>query len=387
LLNLVRRFIRPRAETPGFVFSRPLVVLQSDDWGRIGIRDREGYEALRAKGINLGGHPYDQYSFETAEDVNELAAMLLRHHDSVGRSPCLVMSFCTANLDFTRMRAQGFKHIELLPLAQGFPGAWKRPDLLEAYRSGIRAGVFYPAMHGLTHLCPLAVENALAKGGERADLLRAFWEAETPYIHWRMPWVGFEYWNPERPHAGFLSAELQSVQIRKARECFVAFFGRSPASACPPGYFANADTRRAWRDAGIRVAQNGPSSGFSAPYLDKSGLLHLHRTLDLEPCHRELDLEKYMEIAATYFARGLPLIISTHSINFHSTLRDFRTATLAALDSLLSALESKYPELLYVHDEDVYGIVTEGVFHGRDGRVPVQAKSGWKRRVATQGAM
>jgi hypothetical protein len=38
----------------GFIFGRPLVVLQSDDWGRAGVKDREGWEALLALGLNLG---------------------------------------------------------------------------------------------------------------------------------------------------------------------------------------------------------------------------------------------------------------------------------------------------------------------------------------------
>jgi len=388
LLDFARNLFRRESEPPGFVFSRPLVAIQSDDWGRLGLRDREGYGWLRSRGIKLGEHPYDLYSFETAEDVSSVAAVLSRHRDSAKRPPCMVMSFCTANLDFKKMKAQGYRRIELLPLAEGLPGAWSRPGLLEAYRAGIRDGVFYPAMHGLTHFCPVAVENALAKGGERADLLRLFWEAETPYIYWRMPWVGYEYWNPEKPRAGFLREELQRVQISKARDCFRALFGMQPVSACAPGYFSNRDTQRIWSDMGIRVAQNGTGSGLSAPYIDNMGILHLHRTIDLEPSQRELEVEKYLQIAGTSFSRGLPVIISTHAINFHSTLKDFRTSTLVTLDLLLTALESKYPELLYVHDQDLYGIVTEGAFRSGDRKVTVSAKrQEWKARVAYQGAM
>jgi len=243
-------------------------------------------------------------------------------------------------------------------------------------------------MHGLTHFCPVAVENTLAKGGERAALLRLFWEAETPYIYWRMPWVGYEYWNPEKPRAGFLPAETQQLQITKARDSFTAFFGVAPVSACAPGYFANRNTRRLWAEAGIRIAQNGPGDGLNAPKIDGSGTLHLYRTVDLEPSHRELEVDKYLQIAGNSFARGLPFIISTHSINFHSTLKDFRTSTLAALDSLLTALESKYPDLLYVHDEDLYSIVTEGAFRHREKRVTVSARrQDFTARVAHQGVM
>jgi len=45
-------------------FDRPLVLLQSDDWGRAGVRDREGWDELRAAGLNLGEKPYDFYSLE-----------------------------------------------------------------------------------------------------------------------------------------------------------------------------------------------------------------------------------------------------------------------------------------------------------------------------------
>jgi len=298
------------------------------------------------------------------------------------------MTFCTANLDFKKMKGQGYKTIEALPLSQGLPGSWSRPGLFEAYREGIQNGVFYPAMHGLTHFCPVAVENTLARQDKRADLLRLFWEAETPYIYWRMPWVGYEYWNPEKPRIGFLPRDIQRLQIIKARECFTALFGQPPVSACAPGYFADRNTRSMWAEMGIRIAQNGAGAGLSAPYMNATGMLHLYRTVDLEPAHQELEIDKYLQIAGNSFSRGIPLIISTHSINFHSTLKDFRTSTLAALDSLLTALESKYPDLLYVHDQDIYDIVNQGVFESRDTRVTVAARrQDLSAQVVHQGAM
>jgi hypothetical protein len=299
----------------------------------------------------------------------------------------MTLNFCVANLDFKKMREQGFRHIELLPLSKGWPGSWSRPGLIDAFRSGVRDGIFHPAMHGLTHFCPVAVENVLAKGGDRAELLRRFWQAETPYVYWRMPWVGYEYWNAEAPDAGFVSPALQRVQVQKATECFSAVFGVKPVSACAPGYRANGDTRRAWADAGIRVAQKGSGEGLTAPFIDKHGILELHRTIDFEPSHREVDADKYLEVAESCFSRGLPLIISTHSINFHSTLKDFRTSTLEAFDSLLGAIEKKYPELLYVNEEDLYGIVTEGVFQSDQERVSVTAKQAWGAQVAYRGVL
>jgi hypothetical protein len=363
MLRLARKLFRPKQNPPGLSFSRPLVIFQSDDWGRVGVRDRQGYEWLRSRGLRLGEHPYDLYSLETADDVAALAAVLNKHHDSNGRPPCMVMNFCTANLDFGRMREEGFIGLRLFPLSKGLPGKWRRGGLIGAYQEGIEAGVFYPALHGLTQLCTLAVDNALDRGGERAQLLRLLWQAETPYIHWRMPWIGFEYWNPERPRQGFLSLERQQELIGEASGYFSQLFGIAPSSACAPGYRSNLHTIEAWAQAGINVAQSGPGGGLKAPHIEKQGVLHLYRNIDFEPSQREPDIDKFLQIAGICFSRGLPLIVSMHAINFHSSLKDFRTPALAALDFFLTKLEREFPELLYVNDRELYDIAARGAAH------------------------
>lgn len=354
-------------------FDCPLVLLQSDDWGRVGVRDKEGYEQLRASGIRLGENPYDFYTLETAEDVTALRDVLKRHRDYTGRAACLVMNFLMSNLNFPNMTAGNFEHTELLPLTEGLPGNWKRPGLFEVYRQGIADEVFYPALHGLTHFCSMAAEHALSKAGERADLLRTLWKAETPYIYWRMPWIGYEYLNPEKPQAGFLSADKQGKLIQQAANIFEAFFSKKPISACAPGYRSNPDTHLAWSRCGVRVAQNGSGSPL-APHMDEYGILNLHRTIDIEPTQRDLPIEKYVQLAESCFARGIPAIVSVHAINFHSSLKDFRTPTLQILDQFLSAIEKKHPNLLYVHDADVYDIVTRGKLRTSYSPIPITVK-------------
>ena len=371
MLQFARKLRDRQAKTSSFTFSRPLVVLQSDGWGRVGVRDKQGYETLRSKGLRLGERPYDLYSLETVADVRSLFDLLTKHRDSTNRPPCLVMNFCLANLDFRKMRQRGFGEIFLQPLSKGLPGDWSRPGLIESYRAGIQQGVFFPALQGLTQFCAIAAAQALLENGERAQLLRLLWEEETPCIYWRMPWIGHEYWHPEKPHPGFIPAESQLTLVRQSYEFFLALFGTAPTSACAPGYRSNRDTHEAWSRYGIRVAQNGMASGLRAPSLDAAGMVHLHRVIDLEPSQKEMEVEKYLEVARVCFASGLPFIVSIQSINFHSSIKDFRTPGLAALDALLTALESKYPELLYVNDNDVYSIVKKGAFRNRNETISV----------------
>ena len=111
------------------------------------------------------------------------------------------------------MEADNFRRIHLLPLRDGLPRGWDRPGLLSAYHDGIAEGVFRPALHGSTHFCRSAIEGVMSSSSERAELLHTFWRANTPYIYWRMPWIGYEYWDPNSNAGTFLSREKQDETI------------------------------------------------------------------------------------------------------------------------------------------------------------------------------
>ena len=372
LARNLRRRARALLPIEGFHFDRPLVLLQSDDWGRVGLSDNEALVALQSAGIALGERPYDFYSLETAEDLSALSDLLRRHCDSTGQCASIGMNFVVANLDFARMEADDFRHIHLLPLGEGLPRGWNRPGLHEAYREGIREGIFHPALHGMTHFCRSAVERQLISGGERSELLRTLWRTGTPYIHWRIPWVGYEYWDPEKP-AGerFLTATSQQKLIGQSVGTFSKLFSKLPRSACAPGYRADENTHRVWAEYGVCVAQNGPGS-ISPPHLDRYNTLHLYRSVEFEPVvDPAFSAAACLRDAETCFARGIPAVVSLHSINFHSSVRDFRSRSLELLNEFLSALETKHPDLLYLHDEDVSELVSKGSYENTQGTTRV----------------
>jgi hypothetical protein len=370
LSQILDRMMPPSAKG-GLRFDRPLLLLQSDDWGRMGVRDREGFDELRAAGIDLGESPYDFYSLETAEDLAALSDALKKHRDSAGRNPSMVMNFIMANVDFNRALSAGEDEIPLVPLNHGLPGKWRRPGLLEAYRQGIEDGVFFPALHGVTHFCAKGVTRELDTCGERRDLLRKMWAAETPYIYRRMTWIGYEYWDPElEPERRFLSRDEQRSAIDRAAEIFRRCFQAAPFSACAPGYRANHDTRASWFEAGIRVSQNGPG-GRKEPFLDERGMLHTFRTVEMEPRTAPMDLRKLVDNVEACFHRGLPAVVSIHSINFHSTIRNFRGPTLSLLDEFLTVLKKRWPEMLFVNDADLFRIATEGSYFADGAKIEV----------------
>jgi hypothetical protein len=356
-------------------FDRPLVLFQSDDWGRVGVRDREGWEELLAAGIKLGEKPYDFYSLETADDVEALSEVLRRHRDSVGRHPSIGTNFITANVDFSHRPESGLREIPLRSLADGLPDAWRRPMLREAYQQGLHERLFFPALHGLTHFCAQSVIREFETDGERRQLLQVLWRAGTPYIHWRMPWIGYEYWDPSQPpEQRFLPLASQRVAIQRAAEIYRGMFATIPLSACAPGYRANQDTKTAWFEAGVRVVQGGPKAT-PRPFLDANGMLVTFRSVEIEPATQACELDGIIRQAEDCFARGMPAIVSMHSINFHSTLKDFRTPTLTILNNFLTAIETKWPDVLYVHDGDLFDIATNGLLAGEAEKIKVGVTS------------
>jgi hypothetical protein len=363
---------------------RPLVVIQSDDWGMVGIRDGDGFRSLQSRGLNLGSHPHDFYSLETAEDLYCIYEMLSRHTDSIGRHPSIVFNFVMANVDFKASVESGFQWLPLMPLDQGLPGFWERPGLLDAYREGIRLGFIYPAFHGLTHFCQPSVKKILAEGGDRTRLLRTLYESDTPLLYYRTPWVGFEYLDESEPPNGgrWLDLGTQQRLIDDGVAGFKRIFGHQPTSACAPGYRANPDTRRAWAASGIRIAQNGPGL-MLAPYFDDNGLLQLYRNASFEPA---LDLEgsspaATLQAVRTALASAKPAIICSHSINFHSTLKNNRDVTLSGLDRILTTLEDQYEDLIYAHDGDLLDIACGQTLQYRGQSVSVGARRTWQQSL------
>jgi len=92
--------------------------------------------------------------------------------------------------------------------------------------------------------------------------------------------------------------------------------------------------------------------------------------------------------AENCFARGLPAIVSVHSINFHSTVQNFRDITLQCLDQFFGALEAKHGDLLYLHDENLLELVNKGFYATQNGatQVNVTRKDFRKGKVDRQDA-
>jgi hypothetical protein len=364
-----------------FRFHRPVVLFHSDDWGLAGVPTPEVYALLRSQGMVVEANPWDSYSLEKAEDLSALYGILSRHHDIHGRCPAMVFSFVLANIDFPGMIKNGSDELLLQPLRNGIPDPWDRPGLIKAYREGIRTGFIYPSLHGNTHFNASTVSSILGSGGEYKQLLISLYREGTPQLYSKTPWLGFEY----RAANGIFARPWiplgdQKKIIAQSVDEFEQTFGVQPISTCAPGYRANHDTWRAWAGQGFKVAQEGP--GLEAgPYQDHDGLLHLPRTVSLEPALvRDRDcLSKALKQVHIAFDKGWPAVVCMHSINFQSAVVNYRDRSLKLLDQFLIHLEQHHKDLSYLHDGDMVGMVEKHLSssHGSNPRDPLTHSMGF----------
>src|SRR5262249_12981890 len=109
LRRLIHKLSSSVAERSSLKVGRPVVVIQSDDWGRVGAPSVTVLRALNGLGLNVGRSPWDYYGLESQADLIELGDLLTGVRDRDGRSACFTANFVLANADLRRMRSEGYE--------------------------------------------------------------------------------------------------------------------------------------------------------------------------------------------------------------------------------------------------------------------------------------
>jgi hypothetical protein len=351
--NRLARWIRAQwAPAP----VRPIVVIQSDDWGRTGTPDAAALSELRDSGFPIGDSPWDYYGLESAQDLHELGTILGQFRDQENQPACMVANFILANPDLRRMRSTDWREIHWVEIKQGLPAPWNEPGLHQAYDALINAGVFRPALHGYSHFNEAAWSEALHQ--PKTDLgkrTRALAEHDIPYLASLTPEFNFALVVRHGARETFRPEHEQALWVQNSVRAYCEMFGHSPISTCAPGYRSNFATDHCWQQASIQVVQTAERC---LPYY-RCGLLVLPRNVFFEPVFSDSDaVDLALESAEAAVSSGLPVVICSHSINYMERHLKRAAYGRAALSSLLNRLLARFPNLRFAHDANVYDTYT-----------------------------
>jgi len=374
-MSITNSLARNIVNIPGWSTQRRIVVFESDDWGSI----RMPSEQTRKEIISLG-FPIQQQSFnmldalESNDDLMELFNVLRKHKDSTGRHPVFTAVSIVANPDFEIIKESNFQQYYYEPFTETLKHYPNHDRVIELYKQGISERLFVPIFHGREHLNVQRWLKALQSGNKA---VRTTFEHKVTAIHIgpNNEFMGdfqaaFDLDNP-------IDLPYMAATLSEGLKLFENLWGYKSEYFVPTNGPFNNSLEQALADKGVKYIlserlQNEPL-GYgkfkkNIHYLgmkNKLNQTYLTRNAAFEPAIKESKLsqdsiEKCVKSIERAFRWGKPAIISTHRLNYIGYIeKDNRNKNLKLLDSLLSQIITKWPEVEFMTSVELGGLITE----------------------------
>jgi hypothetical protein len=349
----------------GWRTSRRLVVIESDDWGSIRMPSKKVFNDLLKANIRVDKCPFCSYdSLASEDDLTSLFEVLESVSDIHGHHPVFTANTVVANPDFGKILASGFKeyYYELFSnTLQKYPD---HRNSLTLWNQGIKAGLFYPQLHGREHLHVNRWMRALRKGlpVTQKAFEYGFFGISTD--------ISSEI---ERSYLAAFDAEsneeiIQHKTIIEEAVClFNNIFNFYPKTFAAPNYIWSKDLETYLLQKGIKIIQGSKlqlepnlKSGYNRKHhflgqKNKIGQFYTIRNCLFEPSlSRSSDwVSACLRQIQTSFFWGKPAIIGTHRVNYIGYICEKnRQSNLILLSKLLNQILKCWPDVEFLTSEE-----------------------------------
>ena len=327
---------------------RPVVVLESDDWGACETAPDPGAAGECRRLLARFGRPDRHWRgcLERPADLERLFSVLASHRGADGLPPVFTAFTSMGNPDYRAIREGGFAEYRDIPLGEGFPEGWDGSGVTEKMREGMALGVWEPEYHSLLHhTSPSSWMALLRAPGPEGDLARALFDLNV-YTQFRHI--------PEYEHLP-VRGQYRMIDTGFAR--FERLFGRTPAAAVTSDAYPETELLWAVRGARTVALKNcRVNSGEVVVYPtkpwnmqdvyarmgdidEKLDVAFLVRNVFLESADTLEDVQRVIEKVWTVYRE--PAVVSTHRENYCSFDSGHVEACLERLDRLLAWLAGR----------------------------------------------
>lgn len=352
----------------GFHTNRQLVVMESDDWGAIRMPDIGVYNALMKKGVLVDKDPYTRFdSLADTNDLDKLFELLCKYKDSNGRNPVITANTIMANPDFERIREHNFSEYFYESFTDTLRKRFGSDAVFEKWKSGMRAGIWFPQYHGREHLYVKSWMNDLRSGHKLTRLAFDFGCCSlTTHNH---PDIKYSYMGAL--NSG-LSEDISAFnEINKqGLQMFYDVFGYKSQSYIPTTYTWHPDIELPLYDFGVRYLQGLPHQrvpiddnrkfGFKKNNFQGttslSNLIYLNRNAFFEPSLiRNRDwVGSCLKRIRLAFLFKRPAIISMHRLNFIGSLvPENRDNNLKSFELLIQSIIKYFPRVEFLNSVEL----------------------------------
>jgi len=360
----------------GWRNKRKVVVFAVDDYGNVRIDSKEARFRMEKAGVKLRNR-FDAFdTLETATDLEMLYDVLSSVKDSTGRHAIFTPYALTCNINFERMKEEGYERYiyETLPETfdkleaiqpAAYSGAWRM--LLD----GIEKKLLAPQFHGREHLNLKVFREKLQQRDEPFMKVlenRSYTGVANSGYKTISSNAAFDFWKTD---------ELEGLKpvISDGIMKFEKVYGYKPVNFTPPAYNIHPDLYPVLHEHGIkfmdvaliqRIHKGKGRYSKAFNYTGKNlkiGLTILVRNVVFEPTeNRGIDWVNYaMKQIEAAFRWNRPAIISSHRVNFcgHIDVSN-RKKGLKALRELLQKITQRWPEVEFMAANELGDIIQSG---------------------------
>lgn len=358
------------SNVPGWRTSRKIIVIESDDWGSVRIKDKSAYEAMRKAGLDVERSNFTRYdSLETNDDLERLFDLLNSVKDSNGRTAAFTPMAVVANPDFEQIQQQGFEKYSFETVEQTFNRYPKSDRVLDLWRAGIKSGLFVPQFHGREHLNVQRWMRALKNNDEGLRIAFDNQSFGVSYFQGNRVSEHLAAFDPEYPADIKLFRDI----IKSGGELFEQLLGYKPAHFVASNSPEPKSLESDLQSIGVKYLtryklQRYPLGGgkFQKELnwlgkVNRLGQIVLTRNCGFEPssdpivdwvdhCLREI------EIAFTW---KKPAVISSHRVNYIGRLSEKNQSNgLRKLETLLKQIVKRWPDVEFVSSSELGDIIS-----------------------------
>lgn len=360
---------------PGFHTKRQILVIESDDWGSIRMPSRAVLDELIA-----GGDHTDQNAFlandclESAEDLQNLYAVLSQFRDIHGNHPCITANFAVANPDFDRIvPEQGIYHFE------PFPETYARyygpeNDMLQILQDGISRHLIKPQLHAREHMNVTRWMHDLSAGDPHVTT--AFRSRMIDVNACFSPEREFGYMDALNYDSAEELACLYTV-LSDAAALFEQIFGYRSKTFVASCFVWRRSIERILHELGIQTLQTGqfqhlcPGKGtrplIKLPHYtgqkNRLGQFYTVRCTEYEPAYGR-DIQKSIDVCMKQirneFRWGKPAIINSHRFNYIGSIHPKNARrSLNGLRRLLTQIQTEFPNVEFLSSDELADLMTQ----------------------------
>lgn len=318
------------------MLTRPVLIVESDDWGPGPATDAVVLERLRH--------------------------LLSGYRDAEGRPAVMTLGVVLGKPDGASILASGCQvyHRETLLEARYAP-------IVDAMRAGCEEGVFALQRHGLEHCWPPSLLNRA-----RQDEALRQWFADPAARSETLPSALQSRWAetstlPSTP----LAAQAVAAAVREEQALFSGIFAQAPTVAVPNTFVWDDAVERAWAETGVRCVvtcgrqfEGRAAGGGLMPSTRTirngergvAGVCYVVRDAYFEPLrgHRAEDV---WAAVVQRTALGRPTLLETHRESFIEPAS--AEAALAELGRALGGVLKRCPDVCFITTEQLANILIE----------------------------